>query len=395
MRYIVSSAASIVLAYTAICGTLVTVFAIEKFTYVLEVALKYQLSLTDFLVLYASILPDAADFILPVAVLIATYLVLLRKREAREFVALSSAGAGHMHFVAIAMAVGLVAAFMCIGLSGFVKPAANLAFRQQYEKALVSVLSKGIPGGRFYEQGGDILYVASAASGAKHLRAFSFDGPRLERVTVSNCAGLRAVNGKVLSDLCKAQIYLFASRGGSASETDKTLSTGSTTGDKNCRLCESARGRLDVARLTADRSSISFDMQSIFPRQDELRRWERNVFALLRTHERKFGSIDDVRSAGSQIFLALSCMLAVAVAVAAVAGTSFRNRFFVLVGAVGVVMGAIVLARSEILLFGPIGDPAYFSLLITLSALFCTGSVVLTAMLFHQRLVIPSFLRAS
>lgn len=394
MRYIVSLATSIVLAYTAICSILVTVFAIEKFSYVLEVSLKYQLRFTDFLVLYASILPDAADFILPVAVLIATYLVLLRKREAREFVALSSAGAGHMHIVAIAMAVGLVAALMCISLSGFVKPAANLAFRQQYEKALLNVLSKGIPGGRFYEQGGETLFVAAATSGAKHLRAFSFDGHRLERVTVSNCAGLRAVNGKVLSDLCKAQIYLFTSQGAGASAAGKTLNAGSTTGNGDCRLCESASGRLDVARLTADRSSMSFDMQSLFSKPDEMRRWERNLFALLETHERRFGSIEDVRSAGAQLFLALSCMLAVAVAIAAVAGTSLRNRFFVLAGAIGIVMGAIVLARSEILLIGPINDPTYFSLLVTLGALFCTGSIALAAMLCHQKLVIPSFLRA-
>ena len=94
MLYISDSVARIVGLCLALTAALLTVFAVEKLTYLLSLALKFHVELPRFLLLYVAILPDVADFILPVTVVAATYLIVLRKREGREFLILSSAGTG-------------------------------------------------------------------------------------------------------------------------------------------------------------------------------------------------------------------------------------------------------------------------------------------------------------
>ena len=391
MRYVSATIVSTIVLFVAIFAALISVFAIEKFSYIIDIFLRFKIELRILAILYASILPDVADFILPIAVVLATYLVILRKREAREFLVLSSAGIGHRHLLLVGFGTAIVAVVLCGLLSGFVKPYASLAFRGYYAQAFANALSKGMPGGQIYRQDENFMFVSAPAAGAEtQMRVFGFKGERLERLTISDCANLRAFGERILAELCDARIYLF---GVDAPGVRGAASApGSTEAD--CRLCMTDEGKLDVARIQVGRSSLAFDMATLLGQAPEPYGTDRDLVDLLGMTDGRFRSSADARMAGSRIVLALTCLFAVGAALGAVAATQRRTGPLALALAIALVIAAIVVARSEILFTGSMRDPLVFGLRLAAVLAVCAGSVIAVVFGFHRRLVTPMFIQA-
>ncbi|MDP3898676.1 MAG: LptF/LptG family permease [Mesorhizobium sp.] len=394
MRYAGAITLSIIVLFVAIFATLVSVFAIEKLTNIIDIFLRFKIEPRILLLLYASILPDVADFILPIAVLIAVYVVVLRKREAREFLVLSSAGVGHRHLLVAGFGSAVVAVVLCGVLSGFVKPYASLAYRQQYAQAFANALSKGISGGQIYRQEENFMFVSAPSAGAaKQMRVFSFKEERLERLTISDCAELRAFGERILADLCDARIYLFGvdPPGVDNRRRDASSPPSDVSG---CRFCTTETGDLDVARIQIGRSSLAFDMNTLLGQVAEPQSRNRSVVDLLGMRNGVFRSASDARLAGTYILLSLTCLLAVSIAFGAVAATAQRTGPLALGGGIALLIAAIVAASSGILLIGPVRNPLYFAGLVGTTALICAGTIVFVVYAFHRKLVTPMFMQA-
>lgn len=395
MRYITDTVVRIVGLCLLIFSGLVAVFAIEKFAFLLDIAFRYKMDFANFLILYVAILPDVADFVLPIALVIACYVILLQKREAREFLVWSSAGDGARTILLTAAWVGTIAVVLCVLLSGFVKPAASLLFRQHYAQAFADALSTGLPGGNFYPQQDAVLFVASAAMpNATKMRVFGFDDDRLKRLTVSNCASLRAVGGEVRSDLCDARVYLFGVDAQTPSLSRLKPGLAPVGGISRCRLCAGPDGGLDIVRLKAGQSSIKFAMESVFGAQTAPRDNDRSLADLLTIRDGAIRSPSDARRAATYLLLALTCLVAVASSLAAVAATAHRTGIFALCGAMGIVIAAMVAVRSGLLLVGPLTNPAYFAAVLIAGCLLCAAAIAGIAIGFHTRLVTPMFVKA-
>ena len=64
--------------------------------------------------------PAVFDLALPLALMIAVYRIVLRRREDRELLVLSGAGIGSARFVWWAMAIGLAAQLVSLAVSGVI-----------------------------------------------------------------------------------------------------------------------------------------------------------------------------------------------------------------------------------------------------------------------------------
>lgn len=390
MLYISDSVARIVGLCLALTAALLTVFAVEKLTYLLSLALKFHVELPRFLLLYVAILPDVADFILPVTVVTATYLIVLRKREGREFLILSSAGTGSGRLAAAALGAGLVTAGLCLVLAGFVKPAASFLFRVQYAQAVDSALSEGLPGGTFYKQGDTVMFVAADGEGfSKLMRVFGFKRDRLERIVVSDCADLHVKSGQVVSELCGARVYLF-----SAVTAGQDRTGSGDQPDAGCRICAPADDQLDVVSVEAARSTIAFEMGDLVGGTPDKHAKDLNLFELLRIADGRFVSESNVRLAMGYLLRSLTCMIAVAVALGAVAATARGTRAYAMAAAICVVVAALTLASSDVLIFGPLNSPAYFLLASASGVLVCAAAIYAATALLQQRLITPMFIRS-
>lgn len=393
MRYPASAAAAIIGLCLLIFTLFILVFSIEKLAYIIDIFLNYGIDLRILARIYVSILPGAAEFLLPISITLACYVVILRKREAREFLILSGAGRGPGYFLVMTAAAATVAALLCLSLTGFVKPVSSQAFRHNYAEARANALTKGVPGGKFYPRQGSVMFVSGTpqAGGGDRLRVFDFNGVRLERLVASNCARLRSVGGNVVAGLCDAWIYLIGAEAGPGGGQDTQADARPEAGD--CRLCTTPQGKLDFARVHVGPSSIAFEMGHLLGPITGRSDAERNLFDLLTLEDGRFASEKHARMAGGHVLLALICVLGAAAALAAVAATTRSTGPFALSGAIALVIAAMVVARSGALLVGPVQQPAYFGALMLGAAATCAAALVLAALSLHHRLVTPMFIR--
>lgn len=388
VHYIGHSIAKTVGLCLFLLGVLLMVFAMEKLTFLLDVALGFQIAPTGFWILFASMLPEVADYILPVTLVIAVHLVVLRQREAREYLILASAGVGPGHLIATFLGVSVVAASLSILVSGYVKPESRHLFRMQYSNAMGSALSAGLPGGRFYDQKENVLFIASAHEPtSRRMRAFGFQGERLDRLTLSNCAEVRAREHSVISELCDAKIYLFSPVAASRAPQGAGV-------DGDCRLCASSEGQLNVTRVAAAKSTIAFDMDDMFAFSPERGDNEKHILNLLEVERGGILAKPAAKRVLGYALLSLTCPFAVAVGVGSVAFTVRRTRIATLAAAIGLVVAAVALASSGLLFAGPLGDPVYLSLSLVAGAMACCGTVCAVILTLHQKLITPMSLRA-
>ncbi|MFP1632421.1 LptF/LptG family permease [Zhengella sp. ZM62] len=389
MKYLNRSIGQVLSLYALTYGVLVIVFAIEQFDAILRKALEYNASLPGFLKLFAFTLPEVADFIVPVSVLVSVYLVLLYKRENREFLILAAGGSDLRPVVLLVLAVSILFFTLSVAISGYLKPAAAHAYRAERLNAVAGFVSEGPRNGRFTRDRDRVFHVTDRNSaGLRAVRIFDFDQERLSRMMVSDCSNLAVSRGSLAINLCAARIYDFATPPpGSRSQADGA--------GEPCRFCANAAGNLDLTVIDIGRSTVLFPLDTVTDEPLGLRSNERNLHQLLVVDgEWKIASQRGFRDAAVMILLALASILAAAVAVAAVAVTNYRNRFVVLPGAIAFVMLTSVAAGSGFAVPDLRPGIAGFALVCALMLSACLATIPLAFSAMRSRILMPGLGRS-
>lgn len=398
MTYILATITAILSKYLAAFLALVVIFAIEKLDFVLRIAVENELNTTGFLLLFVTMIPSILDTIIPIATVVSVYLVVLAKREGREFLILSAAGSGLGSTRSALLAVGTLACVLSVVSAGFLKPAANFTFRTEYDKLLSEVIAKGPSTGRFFVSQDTVAHVwGRGGQQARGLRVFSFEGPRLDQVFMSDCARLVVEGGELLTSACKSRFYAFKvpSDPETAPQDDVALKISPphkpalSEKAKPCRLCPDEAGNLDVVMVEGARSARVFDMKSLFRPLAQSRNDEMDMGQLLDRRGAVYASTENAKRAAIQWLMALTNLLAIAIAILGVAVTTPRTRFLALPGAIALVTGGVVLAGSGALIPPTLLNPTGLALM--LGVLGGLGLVAFFAVfhLCHAALIAP------
>lgn len=172
------------------------IFLAEKFASLLKVTLENQADANNIVLLLLYFAPEVFDLALPIALLMAVYLVALRCREGRELVILATMGVGARQFIALALAIGLAAQFMSLLVSGIVEPYAQFLSREILFQAQNRVLRGGISSARIYEFPGYVIYAPAQTEAAAERPLFIHRAldEKLSRVITSRRARLDGPN---------------------------------------------------------------------------------------------------------------------------------------------------------------------------------------------------------
>ncbi|MEQ8737052.1 MAG: LptF/LptG family permease, partial [Hoeflea sp.] len=123
-------------------------------------ALGASLPVIALVVVYS--IPNGLFIALPTALLIAVYVVVLRRRENNEFGVFAGLGYSHRILSIGAVMIGLTGAIISLVLSGFVEPPARFLLASTLEQITYKAVRDGeLASGRFYQIGDTTFYATS------------------------------------------------------------------------------------------------------------------------------------------------------------------------------------------------------------------------------------------
>lgn len=134
------------------------IYLSERSISILKMIIDQPIGLANFIPLLAWTAPEV-QLALPLAVLIAVYRVILRRRERLEFIALASGGQSTISLIRSTTAVALSALLFSSLVSGFVYPYAKFAFRHDDENIRYLALRAGSSPGQFLHFPNYTIYV--------------------------------------------------------------------------------------------------------------------------------------------------------------------------------------------------------------------------------------------
>jgi lipopolysaccharide export system permease protein len=120
----------------------------ERFISILKTIIDQPVGLTNAVPLLIWTAPEV-QLALPLAVLIATYRIVLQYRENREFIAFASGGQGPSAFLIFAGLIGLSTLLWSMLISGEITPHAKFAFREKLNAVRYEALLAGSSPGQF------------------------------------------------------------------------------------------------------------------------------------------------------------------------------------------------------------------------------------------------------
>lgn len=136
----------------------------ERLVSILKIVIDKPVGFDNLVPLLASAAPEV-HLAIPLAVLIATYRVVLRSRENRELVVLASGGQSTMPLLQVATAVAVVASIFSLSISGELAPRAKYAFRANVDAVQFEALRGGSTPGQFLYLPDNTIYVWPARTG--------------------------------------------------------------------------------------------------------------------------------------------------------------------------------------------------------------------------------------
>ena len=126
------------------------IFLAEHFTWVFRDAVRHEADLSGIALVLACTSTEIFDLALAVAILMATYVTLLRMRENREMLVLFASGLGPYQLGALVLIVALAGQVISIAGSGFVDPLSRYAQRSILFSSELRSLKKGVAKNEFY-----------------------------------------------------------------------------------------------------------------------------------------------------------------------------------------------------------------------------------------------------
>jgi len=126
------------------------IFLAEHFTWVFRDAVRHEADLSGIALVLACTSTEIFDLALAVAVLMASYLTLLRMRESRELLVLFASGLGPYQLGALILIVALAGQVVGIIGSGVADPLSHYAQRSILFSSELRSLKKGVAKNEFY-----------------------------------------------------------------------------------------------------------------------------------------------------------------------------------------------------------------------------------------------------
>ncbi len=126
------------------------IFLAEHFTWVFRDAVRHEADLSGIALVLACTSTEIFDLALAVAILMASYVALLRMRESRELLVLFASGVGPFQLSALILVVALAGQLVCTVGSGLVDPMSRYAQRAILFSSELRSLKKGVAKNEFY-----------------------------------------------------------------------------------------------------------------------------------------------------------------------------------------------------------------------------------------------------
>ena len=175
-------------------------------TNILPHVLDHRASLLN--VAYVSVLslPAGLYIALPIATLAAAYFVILRRREAREFIVLAGMGRGIGPLVRFALMVGAAGLGLSLYLSGHAEPLSRYAAERIMQEVRVEAIrNSSIGAGKFYHLEGYTVFAGGGQTSRVASKVFFLQDLGEERYRLVTAAQSQRLNA---AEMTKAGVIL-------------------------------------------------------------------------------------------------------------------------------------------------------------------------------------------
>jgi len=316
------------------------IFLAERFPMVFRDVFRNNADPFDTALLFALTSTQIVDLALAIAILMAVYWTTLRMRENRELLVLFAAGTGPYQFMALTLAIAIVAQIASLTVSGVIDPASRYAQREILFNAAFRALKSGINTGQFYHFPDRVAYApAQSAAGrdgagtgqSKQLFIYEQVKPDTFRVITADRARLDGPDssGTILLKLSSVTSRTFSTAQPSASATPAPAQTDAQT----CVDCPwQPKGVSHVTLFAPDitQEMTINDLLTFLPRGSNAE--ELTIFkqfaAKAVSASPKY--MEEMRLLGERFARSLLCLLAPFIALASVCLTSRATNYLVL-----------------------------------------------------------------
>jgi lipopolysaccharide export system permease protein len=353
-----------VLRYVAIILVAVEAIFISEFLIsdMLPRVLEHGGSLLDVVVLTGLAIPDGLYLALPLSLLIAVYLILLRRREASEFTVLAGMGYGSRLLVGVGVLIGVAGFAVASLLAGYVEPQARYLLRRgSFDLAIEELRSGEFAAGKFHVFGEVAVFASRGRIGDQASGVFvheHLDGDRNRIVMAERSLGLTSSQGRKAILLDDAAILNFA-----LSERGA-----------DCEGCVVAPRLTPANFVNLNRFFVGapeLPLPETYPRGAGLPA-ELTTLELLA--QNPAGNAAGIL--GQRLLRALLCLLAPFLALAAVALTGPRTLLVALPGAGAILLAGMFFGPRAVDLVSGIGTIATIGALLLVTAIVAAGAVV-------------------
>lgn len=323
-------------------------------------ALGASLPVIALVVVYS--IPNGLFIALPTALLIAVYVVVLRRRENNEFGVFAGLGYSHRILSIGAVMIGLTGAIISLVLSGFVEPPARFLLASTLEQITYKAVRDGeLASGRFYQIGETTFYATSGRMNevAGDVFLYQKSSEDTGRVIVAsqllNPQARDSEQSGVLFN--NVNIYEFADTGGTeTAQAQPAL-------DSVCPECSSSEYFQPLSHMYFDRFYMELPKVDLPSTRDWLSPDEADFFELFSAPD--WGAAH-VQVFGERLMRAALCLVTPLMALVAVAMTSKKTLLLCLPLASAIVLMLSFFASSGV---GIVSG----------SGLFVTTAIVLSA----------------
>ncbi len=304
---------------------------------------------------------------LPLAILIATYRIILTYRENREFIALASGGQSVLPLLRFAGALAVTALICSLLISGFAVPHAKFAFRAKVDAVRYETLRAGSTPGKFLYFPDYIVYVWPAAGRASNpvfIRQ-TLDEKTSRIVNASNTEIIdRSSEGTLIIGLHGVTINDFPSR-----DEVSTAPDGNSDEKTQNPPCDGCNPQFHTMNTNNVARSVNItNLMPTQPRGVVLDEWTTpELLGWMSALNGRVAGEAEAIEAVRRLARALLCLIAPFLAWSALTLTTRASQIFVLPLACMVVMVADIGSSQLITHFSAIGGPALASVLVAVT----------------------------
>ncbi|MHA6297938.1 LptF/LptG family permease [Devosia sp. CAU 1758] len=287
------------------------------------------------LVVYS--VPDGVAVALPLALSIGVYIVLLRRREAGEFIAMAGIGVGYHALIRFSLLIGALGAIASVVVSGHIAPLASYAAATSYDHARFEALRRGnLPAGQFYPVDDLVVFAAEGRFGGEAGGVFvhqELEGERYRVITSPRVIRLELKTGTPQFLLEQARLLDFSTASDAVGLTRPSL--------RPQQILTASRHAVAVPELEPEQPGV---------RLDQIYYWSLSEL-LLRALDR----FDALNAGIRHVLHAVLCALAPLFALAALGWTGRRSVVFALPVVAGGLLAATFFLRDLAELIGAMG----------------------------------------